>query len=182
MVYQRKGSDDKERGPGGSLSKLELGEGSLLWDIGAGTGSVAIEALLCRPIKAAYAFEKKAEAVELICKNREKAGLRNLTVVEGDALEQIKRIADRRNKGESGDGEAAGGTPVATHAFIGGTSGNLEAVVELLLSLNGQMRIVINVIALESLALVTAMLKNRGIEAEIVQVQASRRSGQGAII
>ena len=105
--------------------------------------------------------------MELICKNREKAGLRNLTVVEGDALEQIKRIADRRNKGESGDGEAAGGTPVATHAFIGGTSGNLEAVVELLLSLNGQMRIVINVIALESLALVTAMLKNRGIEAEI---------------
>ena len=98
-----------------ALSKLELGEGSLLWDI----GSVAIEALLCRPIKAAYAFEKKAEAVELICKNREKAGLRNLTVVEGDALEQIKRIADRRNKGESGDGEAAGGTPVATHAFIG---------------------------------------------------------------
>ena len=38
-----------------ALSKLELGEGSLLWDIGAGTGSVAIEALLCRPIKAAYA-------------------------------------------------------------------------------------------------------------------------------
>ena len=36
-----------------ALSKLELGEGSLLWDIGAGTGSVAIEALLCRPIKAA---------------------------------------------------------------------------------------------------------------------------------
>ena len=71
-----------------ALSKLELGEGSLLWDIGAGTGSVAIEALLCRPIKAAYAFEKKAEAVELICKNREKAGLRNLTVVEGDALER----------------------------------------------------------------------------------------------
>lgn len=163
-----------------ALSKLELGEGSLLWDIGAGTGSVAIEALLCRPIKAAYAFEKKAEAVELICKNREKAGLRNLTVVEGDALEQIKRIADRRNKGESGDGEAAGGTPVATHAFIGGTSGNLEAVVELLLSLNGQMRIVINVIALESLALVTAMLKNRGIEAEIVQVQASRAVRTGS--
>ena len=33
-----------------ALSKLELGEGSLLWDIGAGTGSVAIEALLCRRI------------------------------------------------------------------------------------------------------------------------------------
>ena len=137
MVYQRKGSDDKERGPGGSLSKLELGEGSLLWDIGANRFRRHRGAAL-PPHKAAYAFEKKAEAVELICKNREKAGLRNLTVVEGDALEQIKRIADRRNKGESGDGEAAGGTPVATHAFIGGTSGNLEAVVELLLSLNGR--------------------------------------------
>ena len=44
------------------------------------------------------------------------------------------------------------------------------------------MRIVITVIALESLALVTAMLKNRGIEAEIVQVQVSRAVRQGAII
>ena len=69
---------------------------------------------------------------------------------------------------------------MATHAFIGGTSGNLEAVVELPLSLNGQMRIVITVIALESLALVTAMLKNRGIEAEIVQVQVSRAVRTGS--
>ena len=67
-------------------------------------------------------------------KNREKAGLRNLTVVEGDALEQIKRIADRRNKGESGTGRRPKERLWVTHAFIGGTSGNLEAVVELLLS------------------------------------------------
>lgn len=154
-----------------ALSKLELGENSRLWDIGAGTGSVSVEALFRCPGRTAWAFEKNDEAVELIRKNRDKAGLHNLRIVKGEAREQIASLLNRR-AGELSDKEteALG----ATHAFIGGTSGGLKEIVDLLLAVNHKIRVVINVIALETLRDVTDLLSERSIEAEIVQVQVSR--------
>lgn len=151
-----------------SLSKLRLGPDSLLWDIGAGTGSVSIEAMLCHPVKCVCAFEKNGKAVELIRKNREKAGLNNLFIAEGEALEQMRRISAQ---GKDAEGS---GLRAVTHAFIGGTSGSMEAILDLLLLLNPEIRVVINVIALETLSVVTGALKKRRIEAEIVQLQVSR--------
>lgn len=143
-----------------SLSKLELSKDSVLLDIGAGTGSVSVEALLAFQIKKVYAFEKKTEAISLLKQNREKADFseKKLTIVEGAVPECFFQQYDTS----------------PTHGFIGGTSGSMEAVIDYLLKLNPGMRIVINIIALETLAEMVSILKKKKIEAEIVSVQTAR--------
>jgi precorrin-6Y C5,15-methyltransferase (decarboxylating) len=117
-----------------SLSKLELSNDSIVYDIGAGTGSVAIEvAKQCRN-GYVYAVEKKAEGVSLIEDNKLKFQVSNLSVIQGVAPEILESL------------------PSPTHAFIGGTSGNLKNILLLLLDKNPYIRIVINCIALETVS------------------------------
>lgn len=153
-----------------SLSKLELKTGSVLWDIGAGTGSVAVEAAITHPGILVYAFEKKAEALSLIQQNKEKAQTGNLTVIAGTVPESFDRLA------AEGYEQALS----VTHVFIGGTSGAMEPVLRRLLALNPKIRIVINVIALESIATVLNILKELKIEAEIVSLQVSKAEKAGS--
>lgn len=148
-----------------SLSKLELGEGSVLLDIGAGTGSVSVEAVLCHPVFAVYAFEKKEEALSLLMKNREKAGVKGerITVMAGSAPEAFPEEFPQN----------------VTHAFIGGSSGSMSRLIDRLLEINKEMRVVINAIALETVSEVLRLLKEREIEAEIVSVQVARAKTAG---
>lgn len=165
-----------------SLSKLGLYPGAVLYDIGAGTGSVSVEAALFWGAKV-WAVEKKAEAVSLLKQNIRKAeelikqeekehpgrfaAAGRVCAVEGEALSLL----------ESG---ACRAWPRPTHAFLGGTSGGMEPIVKELLSLNPDIRIVINVIALESLAAASAMLEKLSVEAEIVSIQAARAKRAGS--
>lgn len=149
-----------------SLSKLELDENSVLLDIGAGTGSVCVEALYVHGISRAFAFEKNEEAIGLLVKNREKAGIsrERLTVIKGLAPDSFPECF-----------------PVLpTHAFIGGSSGRLEVLLKRLLQINSDIRIVVNVIALETLAEVTGLISRQGIEAEIISLQVARARKAGA--
>lgn len=72
-----------------SVSKLELCRDNIVYDIGAGTGSVSVEAALKVPEGHVYAFEQKEEGCALIRANAEKAGVKNLTVVPGKAPESL---------------------------------------------------------------------------------------------
>ena len=78
-----------------SLSKLELYEGCEFWDIGAGTGSVSVEAAVSCPGIHVCAFEYKEEAVELIRANCEKARTEAVTIVPASVLafSQFARIS-----------------------------------------------------------------------------------------
>lgn len=124
-----------------SLSKLELARDSVIYDVGAGTGSVSIEMALQAVDGRVYAIEKNREAVSLIEKNKRKFGVSNLEVIEGLAPEALEDL------------------PAPTHAFIGGSSGNLEKIMELLLKKNPGVRMVINAIALETVAEAVACVK-----------------------
>lgn len=139
-----------------SISKLELEPDSVLYDVGAGTGSVSIEASRILTRGRVYAIEKSAEAVYLIKANKDKFCANCLDIVEGTAPEAME------------------GLEAPTHAFIGGTSGSMDEVLALVLQKNPRVRIVINVITLESLAEVLSWLKKRSIAGEIVQLQVSK--------
>lgn len=155
-----------------SLSKLELDADAVLLDIGAGTGSVSVEAALCHPVRKICAFEKRREAAELFEQNRRKGGIpeEKMILIEGEAPEAFaEALQSTFLRGE-----------LVTHAFIGGSSGSMTAIVDALLGMNGAMRVVINVITLESLSSVLSLLAERGIAADIVSVQVARAKTAGA--
>ena len=144
-----------------SISKLELPPDAVVYDVGAGTGSVTIEMALQLPQGTVYAIERNSDAVDLLHQNCEKFGVSNVKIVPGLAPEAFE------------------GLPVATHAFLGGTGGRVEEILRQLLGKNPSMRIVINVIALESLQAVCQALKAMEIEPEIVCMQVSRAEKVG---
>lgn len=144
-----------------SVERLELREDSVLFDIGAGTGSVAVEASYRLLKGRVYAIERKREAIRLIRENIGKFRRGNITVVEGTAPEALE------------------GLECPTHAFIGGSSGNMREIIELLLKINPGIRIVINVIALETLSQVVNLTGERGLLADIVSIQVGRAEKVG---
>ena len=136
-----------------SLAKLGLLRDSVIYDIGAGTGSVSVEAARMADRGRIFAIEKKKEALELISKNKLKFEVKNLQIIEGEAPACME------------------GLPVATHAFVGGTGGSMKEILKVLLQKNPDIRVVINTISIESLGEVTALLKNLPVmDIEIVQV------------
>lgn len=145
------------------MAKLRLNADSVCWDIGAGTGSVTVEAALSSPRGSVYAVEKKPEAVELLKENVSKFGIKNVSVTEGEAP------------------EALSGLPAPTHAFIGGSSGNMRGIVSLILDKNPRCRIVAAAISLETAAELCAIMKETGFaETEVVclNVSKARRAGE----
>ena len=146
-----------------SVSKLRLTEDAVVYDIGAGTGSVSVELALNCPKGRVYAIECRDDAAELIDKNRRRFRLRNLDVIRGAAPEAMEAL------------------PAPTHAFIGGSGGDMARIVKCLLDKNPRVRIVVNAIALESVGEITDILTRFGLDdAEIVQMSLarSRRAGR----
>ena len=79
------------------LWEKQLGrvDGLPVYDIGGGTGSVAIEIAGVDPSLSVITIEKDPAAVGLIERNRQKSGALNLTVIEGDAVEEIPKLESR---------------------------------------------------------------------------------------
>lgn len=139
------------------LSKLRLTERSVCWDIGAGTGSVSVEMALQAKRGQVCAVERREDAAALLGQNRERFSLENLQVVCGSAP------------------EACAGLPAPTHAFIGGSAGNMREIVALLLARNPRVRIVATAVSLESVAELTECLTAFPFtETEVVSLQTAR--------
>lgn len=146
-----------------SLAKLRLNEDSICYDVGAGTGSVSIEMALRSHQGMVYAIERKAEAADLIEQNKQKFAADNLKVIRGLAPEAMYEL------------------PAPTHAFIGGSAGNLREIVQLLLEKNPNVRIVINCITLETLSESLQIIKEFAFQdAEIVQLGVARGKALGS--
>ena len=151
-----------------SLGKLRLTEDAVGYDVGAGTGSVSIEMALRAFKGKVYAIEKKEEASSLLEENRKKFAADNLTVIRGTAPEAMRDL------------------PAPTHAFIGGSSGNLKDIIRLLLEKNRNVRMVINCITLETVGEAMECIQELQAadesavwETEIVQLAVSRSKNVG---
>ncbi|MFT3983843.1 MAG: precorrin-6A reductase [Lachnospiraceae bacterium] len=145
-----------------SICKLKLTREAVLYDIGSGTGSVALEcALLSREITV-YAIERNSEASELIRNNCEKLQAWNVKIVKAEAPEGLNEL------------------PVPTHVFIGGSGGRIKEILQVLSRGTGTVRIVMNAVTLETVGSMIKLLKEFPAEKEeIVQVQLARSKKAG---
>lgn len=141
------------------LSKLKLTRDAVVYDIGSGTGSVSVEAALAAEDGMVYAIEKKPEALSLTEQNAEKFGVFNLRVVHGTAPDAIN------------------GLPSPTHAFIGGSSGNLKEIVAALQEKNPNIRIVISAVSLETISEMAGLAKKCDMELVMVNTAKANQAG-----
>lgn len=145
-----------------SLSNLRLSEDSVCYDVGAGTGSVSVEMALRAWMGQVYAIEKKEDALALLKENKKKFAVDNLVIIPGVAPEAMTEL------------------PAPTHAFIGGSSGNMQDIINLLLEKNPKVRIVINCITLETVTEAMNAIRDFGLEdVDIVQLAAARSKSIG---
>lgn len=146
-----------------SICKLQLYEGAVVYDVGSGTGSVAVEIAALSPSIQVYALERKTEAVSLIGKNRERFGLSNIHVIETEAPAGMEEL------------------PVPTHAFIGGSGGGMQTILQTLYEKNPTMRVVINAVTMETICEIRQALETFPIvQEDVVQMQVSRARKAGS--
>lgn len=146
------------------MCKLRLTEDAIIYDIGGGTGSVSIEAARLAVRGTVYSVEKNKTAAALMRENKRKFAADNLEIIEGLAPESLRDL------------------PVPTHAFLGGTSGNLRDIMELLYEKNPGLRVVITAITLETVAEAVQYFRDnsRFEEPDIVQIFAAKGRTAGS--
>ena len=148
-----------------TMVKARIAPTDVVWDVGAGTGSMSIEAARLAPQGHVYAIERNSEGVSLIEKNKEKFGVGNLTVIEGDAPDALKDLPD------------------CNAAIIGGSGSRLPEILDEISSrLKTGGRVVMNCITVQTLA--AALSYMRGHESdfsyEAIQMQINRLQAVGA--
>ena len=152
-----KGLITKQEARALSLAKLRLKPDAMVWDIGAGSGSVGLECARLAPHGHVWAIEKNEGDAANARANAERFRIGNYTLCEGKAPAQLDTWPD----------------PDAV--FIGGSGGELGELIKLILArlrLDG--RLVMNFVTIENLAAATSALKAVGAVWDVVQLQASR--------
>jgi precorrin-6Y C5,15-methyltransferase (decarboxylating) len=140
-----------------SLAALALAPDAIVWDIGAGSGSVSIEAGLLAPRGRVYAIEIDPEGVELCRDNARTHGTDNVRVIHGRAPAALE------------------GLEAPDAIFVGGSKGSMDEIVGVALDrLRPGGRLVVNAVTLENVAESYSALKSRGITPEVTMVQIAR--------
>jgi len=160
-LFEHDGQITKREVRAVTLAALGPRRGELLWDIGAGSGSISIEWMLADPSMRAIAIEASSERVARIRRNASAFGVPGLAVVEGTAP------------------VALAGLPLPDEVFIGGggtDAGVIEAAIEAL-PVGG--RLVANAVTLEMEALLLA--KHAALGGELARIAISRETAIGSM-
>ena len=145
-----------------SICKLHLTEDAVVYDIGSGTGSVSVEIAALSPRVQVYAMEVNGEAVSLLEENCKQFDLHNVRCIRTKAPDGLEDL------------------PVATHAFIGGSKGNLREILWTLYRKNNHMRIVVNAVSMETICQMQELLKELPVEQdEILQLSVTKTKQLG---
>ena len=140
-----------------TLSKLRLLKDHVLWDLGAGSGSISIEASLLVPAGKVFALEKNPERIQQIECNLSRFGVKNIEVVQAVLPEGLEGLArpDR--------------------IFIGGGGRELEKIINAAVTfLKPDGLVVVNTVLTQNIQTATETLKALGFKTSKVQVQISR--------
>jgi precorrin-6Y C5,15-methyltransferase (decarboxylating) len=144
------------------LARLCLRPQQVLWDLGAGSGAVSIEASLLVPGGQIWAVEKHPDRIAQILANRDRFGVPHMEVVQAVLPKGLSRLPD------------------PDRVFIGGGGRNLTetiAVVCRRLTKNGV--VVVNTVLMDSLHDTVRCLRDHGLTTDVVQVQVSRSQPLG---
>lgn len=146
------------------ITQPEDGTNPVVYDVGAGTGSVSIELCLLLENGSVYSIEKNPEAVSLLHENRKRFHAGNMEIIEGEATEVIPNL------------------PAPTHVFIGGSNGNLMDIVKLVYDKNPHAAIVITAVTLETqaaLLTLAKLTKQCGKSFDMIQMAVTRSKVAG---
>lgn len=143
------------------LAKLAVSPEDVCWDIGTGTGSVAVELALC--CRAVYSVEREAAALAVAEKNRIKFGAWNLRLVKGEAPAALLKH------------------PKPDAVFVGGSGGNLRAILGTVHTANPAARICVSAITIEGLHNSYTALQALSYETEVTQISVSRSKPAGGL-
>jgi cobalt-precorrin-6B (C15)-methyltransferase len=144
-----------------SLARLRLFPGAVVYDVGAGTGSIAIECKLLIPDSHIFAVEQEPRAVQLLKLNMDKFGV-ELNLIEGPAPEVLEEL------------------PLADRIFIGGSGGRLPDIINFCdkkLKNGGWM--IINSISIHNSSQAFSILEDKGYQVDAIQVNIAVSSNRG---
>lgn len=139
------------------MNEARIEEDSVVLDVGAGTGSISIEAALGAPKGHVYAIERFEKATDLIRQNQEKFSVKNLTIIEAKAPEGMEDL------------------PELDAVIIGGSAGGMGTIMDevtRLLKVGG--RLVVTAVTMETGYTILKELKGRPYTYEGFQMQVSR--------
>ena len=140
-----------------ALYSLGLKSDSLVWDIGAGTGSISVEAGLIAGLGSVYAIERDRESLHLLEQNIARWGASNVQLVAGEAPQVLAELPDPDS------------------VFIGGSGGRLDLIID---EVAGRLKpgghLVINLAVLERTQSAFHHLKALGLSTEMVMVHVAR--------
>jgi precorrin-6Y C5,15-methyltransferase (decarboxylating) len=140
-----------------TLAKLRLRHDMVLWDIGAGSGSVSVEADRLLPNGRIFAVERNAQCLDFIKQNFRKFNVRHASLVTGEAPACLEDLPD------------------PDRVFIGGSGGHLWGILQ---AVDGRLpaggRVVINAITLDTLTSATEFFENAGYQLEVTTINIAR--------
>ena len=152
------------------LAELNLPARGVLWDLGAGTGSVGLEALRLRPDLQLLAVEKRGGGARLITANAQRLGVQPAAVLEGDALKLLEADAH-----PTADPSIPAALARADRVLIGGGGKQRAALLKAVLQrLNPGGVVVIPLATVEALAELRPLLEHCGCAVSVSQHQAWR--------
>jgi len=142
-----------------TLSKLRLAPGMVLWDLGAGSGSVSVEAALLMGKGRVVAVEKNRDRIGQIETNRKRFGIPHLQVINARLPEGLA------------------GLPAPDRVFVGGGGKDLQEIIKVSAGRLAPAGIIVaNTVLLSNVTTAMDTLNQLGFETEMVQIQVSRSS------
>jgi precorrin-6Y C5,15-methyltransferase (decarboxylating) len=138
-----------------TIHKLRLPQNGVFWDIGAGSGSISIEASRLYPGLKVFAFEKDEEQINHIKENRGRFNTANIEIIKGEAPDALVNL------------------PSPDRVFIGGSGGKLAGIIDFIAKMPAAI-VVINATTIETLNEAIKHLENNGFNIKICEISVSR--------
>ena len=144
-----------------SVDALSVSPSDVVWDVGAGSGGVTCALALRAHESTVHAIEMKDDALEVLKANINKLKTFNVEVIPGIAPDALVDL------------------PAPDKVFLGGTTGKLEQIVDVILEKNTNATIVANAITLETIGSIIDVFKKKNLKTEIISATIAKSKKLG---